>query len=160
MRNSVYGSHDRTWEYPVLKCRWAKLCYNSQTELIVRCEDLVTELKLIQWVTIAPDGIRKIATTPRIIHQLKEGPIVGWSVVCPPPTTFLGLIDHPVALRLDNRRPGHQSLIPPMFTLVVFVVVPGDVAIHIGVPCEDVDGEQCDVPDCLHAKDKQHMLMT
>ena len=141
MHNTVYGSHDRTWAYPTLKCRWAELCYIGQTGLIVRCKDLVTELKLIQWVTIGPDGIRKIATTPRIIHQLKECPIVGWSVVCPPPTTFLGLVYNPIALRLDYRSPRHQFLVPPQLPALVLEHLPLDIAEAVGVPAEHMDGE-------------------
>ena len=127
---------------------------------------------------IAPDGIRNIATTPNYIynittcvfhdtytenitnHPLKECPIAGWSVVCPQPTTFLRLIHSPVALRLDNRCPWHQFLVPPQLPALVPERLPIDITEAVGIPVGHVDGEQCDVSDRLHAKDKQHKPMT
>ena len=149
----------------------ASLCY-GKAGLLAICA-VVTELKLIQWVTLHPTGygISRLHLTIYNIRiyvfqstyieniikrQLKEGPIFGWSVVCLPPTAFLGLIHSPVASRLDNRCPRHQFLIPPNFTLFVPVGILSDIAVYVGVPREDVLGEHGDVSDRLHVKVQQH----
>ena len=80
-------------------------------------------------------------------------------MVCPPPTAFLCLIHNPIASRLDNRCPWHQFLVPPQLPALVPARLPLDITEAVGIPAEHVDGEQCDVPDCLHAKDKQHKPM-